>query len=365
VSVADDDRDYFPLENDRRWVYRMRGAVVSKELLAQVMGTEALDGQECFLVDRNRVRTWYSVDAKGVQLHRTSSESGVEEYDPPELILKFGSKKGDRWQAGPGAEVATFENRGNETVQVPAGMLPAIRVVRSWTVTDIMRCELHRWFVKGVGIAREDMVINGTVGTVLELAFLPHEWLVKMRESTVAATLEPAAPAPAKSDPVSTWRAGEGATDLLDWLFDLRTAKGIDYIRDSLLKVQSTPSADVADCQIALLAAECVACLRGSPADLHEDARSFIARSHLEADQALVDLAIGVVDRIATASSLRQSWKENRAAAQAEWLQALTNLQGRIRGKGRATAQERGCAIAGVALALTSLVVTIVAIVQT
>ncbi|HZV01788.1 MAG TPA: hypothetical protein VFF73_34065 [Planctomycetota bacterium] len=189
-----DERDWFPLIPDRKWAYVQRGAIAAVERTVEARGPRKLGDVETFLVDRGKVKIDYSVADEGVRIHRTESEWGVEEYDPPELILKFGSKKGERWSA----RTASFENKGVEPVQVPAGRLEALRVVRSWTMEmPPAKCELHRWFAKNVGIVREDTVMNGTVTNVFELARIP--------EGASVTLLPPAASTPA--------RAPQGAGD--------------------------------------------------------------------------------------------------------------------------------------------------------
>jgi Domain of unknown function (DUF4259) len=126
-----------------------------------------------------------------------------------------------------------------------------------------------------------------------------------------------------------TWATGSAHDDKpLDWLFDLRYGKGIDHISAALQGAIDDRS--VGACQTALLAAECVACLRGAPADLHDDARRWVETTPMTADQDLLDLALRVVQQIHDGSQLRTWWEQRGSPA--EWLEAVAYLTSRIQG---------------------------------
>ena len=86
----------------------------------------------------------------------------------------------------------------------------------------------------------------------------------------------------------------------------------------------------VGDCQTALLAAECVGWLRGAPADLHDDARRWVNETPMEADQAVVDLAIRAIDQITSRSALREWWEEFRPDLAPPWFEAVAALRERV-----------------------------------
>jgi len=128
---------------------------------------------------------------------------------------------------------------------------------------------------------------------------------------------------------VRTWATGSAHDDTpLDWLFDLRYGKDIGHITAALHGAGA--GASVGACQTALLAAECVGWIRGAPADLHDDARRWVNEVPMEADQAVVDLTLRVIDRITSQSALRDWWEEFRPDLAAGWREAVAALRERV-----------------------------------
>ncbi len=106
--------------------------------------------------------------------------------------------------------------------------------------------------------------------------------------------------------------------------------KNFQHVARALRAVLEDPELSIGDCQTALLAAECVAFLRGAPADLHRDARRWLETSHFQANEALVTLALKSIDAIAAASNLKSYWQQLWPEEQAEWMASVTALRARI-----------------------------------
>jgi Domain of unknown function (DUF4259) len=128
---------------------------------------------------------------------------------------------------------------------------------------------------------------------------------------------------------VRTWATGSAHDDkTLDWLFDLRYGKDIGHIVEALQG--GLDDGSVGACQTALLAAECVGWLRGAPADLHDDARAWVNETPMEADQAVVDLAIRAIDQITSRSALKQWWEKFQPDLASGWLEGVAALRERV-----------------------------------
>lgn len=126
-----------------------------------------------------------------------------------------------------------------------------------------------------------------------------------------------------------TWVTDSGHDDKpLDWLFDLRYGKGIGHITEAL--EASLNDGSVGACQTALLAAECVGWLRGAPADLPDDAWTWLKETPMAADQGVVDLTIRAIDRITSQSALKAWWKEFLPDLAPAWLEAVAALRQRV-----------------------------------
>ena len=121
-----------------------------------------------------------------------------------------------------------------------------------------------------------------------------------------------------------------GNDDASDWIYDLRESSGADLLREAFSAVNGTQYPEVADCCIALAAAEIVACAQGKPpSDLPDDARKWIENQiELPAIKALRKPAIAVVNKISIKSELRDQWEESDSWH--EWQQVVEGLRRRL-----------------------------------
>ena len=118
----------------------------------------------------------------------------------------------------------------------------------------------------------------------------------------------------------------------IEWLADLGGGDVGARIREALGLVADGPDDSPGAAGTALVAAECVAYLRGAPADLPAGARRALAGAGLEADRGLVDLAVRAVETVLERSELARWWARHRPERAAAWAEAVDGLKTRILG---------------------------------
>ncbi len=127
--------------------------------------------------------------------------------------------------------------------------------------------------------------------------------------------------------------------DAADWLCELEESSGLKAISAALAGVLP-PSGllgqfrkpgylEAPECSVAIAAAEVVAALQGSPmAGLPENAAAWVAQNRELAAGGLVSKARAAVERVRTASELRELWEESGGLA--AWEASLDDLVRRL-----------------------------------
>ncbi len=129
-----------------------------------------------------------------------------------------------------------------------------------------------------------------------------------------------------------TWVTGSAHDDKpLDWLFDLRHNDDVSHMTEALEAVTNDEDASIGAWQTALLVAECVACLRGGKADLHEDAVAWLQKVKPVLTDENVALTEKVVATARTNSALQRWWREFKAEDMAVWQRAVAYLGRRVK----------------------------------
>lgn len=132
---------------------------------------------------------------------------------------------------------------------------------------------------------------------------------------------------------MGTWGTGifdnDGAGDFLSELTE--APNGWAIVRGALLSVAEAPASDLVDapeCEMALVAAECVAVARGKPSAAPEvDLIQWCEEHPLKDSSKLAALAASAVRRIRTSSELKQLWE---AGDDREWGAVLADLEKRL-----------------------------------
>lgn len=121
--------------------------------------------------------------------------------------------------------------------------------------------------------------------------------------------------------------------DAGDWLEELEESEDTTFIADTLDRVVSfEDDLEATDASRAVAAAEIVAALRGRPpADFDEMAKDWVKANRSLNVADLVQPALAALQRVRTASELKDLWDESKEAAQ--WYAALDDIAGRLEGK--------------------------------
>lgn len=146
---AADDKNLFPVKTGSKWVYVAHG----HESTVTVEGTEKKGDQELTVLRREAgdksVKEFYAVTEKGVYF----VPQGLD--DNPVPRLKFGTKKGDTWTWKHEQQEGTYENQGEEEIEVPAGKFKAIKIHVTAKAGE-NEYEVTRWYASGVGVVKEE-----------------------------------------------------------------------------------------------------------------------------------------------------------------------------------------------------------------
>ncbi len=147
--------DVFPVKKGAKWTYTAGDA----EVTITVEGTETVGDQECAVLTwegtSGSVRQFYAITERGVFLYRLASNKTIEYKDNPIPRLKFGTKKGDSWESTTKGMEGTYENQGEEEIEVPAGKYKAWKIVGK-TKFEGRDYRVSRWFVPNVGLVKEE-----------------------------------------------------------------------------------------------------------------------------------------------------------------------------------------------------------------
>jgi hypothetical protein len=166
------DKDYIPMKQGTKWVYKEG----SDEHTTELTGSVTLASHECVIAAFTTAGKPLSV----IKAYRIGDEGLLEcgatikllelspwnETKPPEIVLKFGTKKGDRWEHKSGFRSAVYEHAGEEELTVPAGTFKTIKITLSETwdnAKDRPALKTSRSYARGVGIVREESTKGGTL----------------------------------------------------------------------------------------------------------------------------------------------------------------------------------------------------------
>jgi hypothetical protein len=143
-----------------------------------VAGTENIEGVETTRYDlyrqgRVQLTEFLKVDENGVTALGRSAEDGEKaKIDPPQKILSFPLRVGEKWNfkgsvGGEGTEQA-FEMVGQESVQVPAGKFTAFHLCLTQLSPTPPKVVEDRWFVPSVGYVKILTTMTREDGGLLE-----------------------------------------------------------------------------------------------------------------------------------------------------------------------------------------------------
>ena len=139
-----------------------------------------------------------TVDDRGVVCHfRAGKDGRLARLDPPQTIQPGTLKVGDSWESD--GEVAGMEMRqhftvaGEEPIRGSAGSFRAFHIQSR--EASVMSVALDRWFVPGVGLVREIILVRGPSGGLLQkttLELLGRPEIVAEAEAAPSPTVAPA-----------------------------------------------------------------------------------------------------------------------------------------------------------------------------
>ncbi len=116
----------------------------------------------------------------------------------------------------------------------------------------------------------------------------------------------------------------------LDWVAAINEdSKVEDHIRVAL-EVAILPDATIAQCQVGMLAVECVTYLQGGDADLDPRVHVWMREVHPNSDEALRATALEALAHLRAHSTLATHWRSEPPERQAEWATSLDNLRDRL-----------------------------------
>lgn len=162
VAAPSDAAAYFPLVPGTVWIYR---SAASEEVVRRVDGTQVVAGAECRLVETviAGVATegeCYRVEADGVYTVMRAHAGGRVVLDPPQRLLASPVAVGKvwRWSGRVEQRPILFEYTWarRETVRTAVGTFDAMQLYFSGAPGPQVRIRSWRWFVRGVGMVKED-----------------------------------------------------------------------------------------------------------------------------------------------------------------------------------------------------------------
>jgi hypothetical protein len=159
------DKEYVPIKQGTKWVYKAD----AKELTTEVTGSVTLSGKECAIAtsatagEALNLLAAYRIGDEGLlkcgATYKITELGPWIERNPPEMELKFGTKKGDRWEHKSGFRTATYEHAGEEELTVAAGTYKAIKIslVETWENDKTgTKVKTSRWYARGVGLIKQE-----------------------------------------------------------------------------------------------------------------------------------------------------------------------------------------------------------------
>lgn len=124
-----------------------------------------------------------------------------------------------------------------------------------------------------------------------------------------------------------------GNDEARDWLAELILGTSTDPVFRALVeaaRVRPDEFFETPECERAIAAAEIVAAARGVPAeDVPAELTRWLAEHKLVAGDQIAQVAVRVLDRIASDSELKQVWDDTDSAQ--EWYSSLRDIQARLK----------------------------------
>jgi len=141
-----------------------------------IAGSEKIDNVEVHKFELRRqgvVQTiqFLQINEQGIfELARGDASGERIKFDPPQKILSFPLKVGEKWEyhgEGAGEKVdETYEIVAQESIEVPAGKFDAyhLRVIG----TQPFHSLVDRWFVPGIGYVKDVTEVQRANGTLVQ-----------------------------------------------------------------------------------------------------------------------------------------------------------------------------------------------------
>ena len=165
LVTAADDKDYFPTKKGTKWIFTAGDG----EITVTVEGTEKVGDVECAIFKKDypdqTTREYYAVTDKGVSLHKIDAQQTMEFKDNPIPRVRFGTKKGDKWEWKTEGQEGNYENAGEEEITVPAGKYKALKIVVS-AKSGNNEYKITRWYASGVGLIKEESAAGDQTRTM-------------------------------------------------------------------------------------------------------------------------------------------------------------------------------------------------------
>jgi hypothetical protein len=164
---------FYPLAKGAKWIFGTDYAD-DTELVHEVVGTEKINGVDCFIVEHKTVSTalgtrmmrkeWLAADDDGIAIHKIQRGRSEMDVAKPFHKIKHAMKKDEEWKG----EAKGTENPPQYTirveeeaeVEVPAGKYKAWKVHLKIESGTRHAAEGTEWYVKNVGVVKSETTIR-------------------------------------------------------------------------------------------------------------------------------------------------------------------------------------------------------------
>lgn len=168
-------RDHFPTVVGTIWVYDTD----TGDATLTLEGTRTIGGKECFVFRFDSLRRssadsparpatskeFFAVTEAGVLGFGAEDEKKDDLSANPYPRIKFGTKAGDTWSYKRGNDICTFENLGEEEIEVPAGKYMAVKIRSNPRMIPPggagFEIKTTEWYAKGVGLVMNKAEVLG------------------------------------------------------------------------------------------------------------------------------------------------------------------------------------------------------------
>jgi hypothetical protein len=156
------------------WQYEVTGGT-AKSMMIRAVGAEKTDEKELVRLETRIDDALVKTDVVGADEHgllcyrRTFANGKVASFNPPQLIFPAPLSIGAQWETdeliGESQLSLQFSVVAEEDVEVPAGKFHAWRAQcdQPWPISST----IERWFVPGIGMAKEVVSMRGPNGRLL------------------------------------------------------------------------------------------------------------------------------------------------------------------------------------------------------